>query len=125
MLSRHVLSLLGCVGWCMSYAAGLQAQEAPQLPLPAPLAETTEAAGVPPTPQFIQVNVDLGPPGPNLRLHRHPAWVALYTPRVQVRQGLTASSSTAETAPPLEGGAEQLYQALEEALNRAQSSATP
>lgn len=125
MLSRHVLSLLVGVGWCMSYAAGLQAQEAPHLPLPAPPAETTESAGVPPTPQFIQVNVDLGPPGPNLRLYRHPAWVALYTPRVQVRQGLTASSSTAETAPPLEGGAEQLYQALEEALNRAQSSATP
>ncbi len=125
MKPMHLLLLLALMGWLGSSRTSLLAQETTRSPLTPPSEETTLNPGVPPTPQFMQVEVNIGAGGPGIRVRYHPAWVALYRPQVRVGQGRTAPPPEAETAPLLEGGADQLHQALEQALKRAQPPAAP
>ena len=121
----HVLLLLALIGWLGSGRTSLLAQEPPRSPLTPPSEETTLNPGEPPTPQFLQVELDVGADGLGLRLRLHPSWLALYRPSVRVGQARTGPPIETDTVPPLEGGADQLHQALEQALNRAQPPPTP
>ncbi len=125
MKHRHVLLLFALIGWHGSGSTSLLAQEPPRSPLAPPSEETTLNPGEPPTPQLLQVEVDMGAGGLGFRLRLHPSWLALYRPSVRVGQARTGPPIETETAPPLEGGADQLHQALEQALDRAQPPATP
>jgi hypothetical protein len=125
MKHRHVLLLLALIGWLGSGRTSLLAQEPPRSPLTPPSAETTLNPGEPPTPQFLQVELDVGADGLGFRLRLHPSWLALYRPSVRVGQARTGPPIETDTVPPLEGGADQLHQALEQALNRVQPPTTP
>ena len=125
MKHLHILLLFAALAWPGSGRITLLAQEPPQSPLTPPSEETTANPSVPPAPQFIQVEVDLGAGGPNIRLRTHPAWQARYRPYVRVGQARTKSQPEAETAPPPQGGADELQQALEQALDRAKPPTPP
>ena len=125
MKHLHILCLFAVLAWLGSGRTSLLAQEPPRSPLTPPSEETTANPSVPPAPQFIQVEVDLGAGGPNIRLRTHPAWQARYKPYVRVGQARTEPEPEAETAPPPQGGADQLHQALGQALDRAKPSAAP
>jgi len=125
MRSLHVLLLLTLVGGLGSDRLSLLAQETPRSPLIPPTEETTRNPSEPPTPQFMQAEVNIGAGGLGFRVRSYPAWEALYRPHVRVGPGRTEPPSEAETAPLLEGGADQLHQTLEQALNRAQPPAAP
>jgi hypothetical protein len=115
----HILLLSALLAWLGSGRTSLLAQEPPRSPLTPPSEETTANPGEPPTPQLMQVEVDLGAGGLNIRLRTHPAWQARYKPYVRVGQ--------AHTEPPPEeapqGGGNDLQQALEQALDRAKPPA--
>jgi len=119
MKHLHILLLFAVVAWLGSGRTSLFAPEPPRSPLTPPSEETTANPSEPPTPQFIQVEVDLGAGGPNFRLRTHPAWQARYRPYVRVGQARTEPEPEAETAPPPQGGADALNQALGQALDRA------
>src|SRR5215813_3985838 len=125
MKHLHILLLFAVLPWLGSGVPGLLAQEPPRSPLTPPSEETTANPSEPPAPQFIQVEGDLGPGGPNIRLRTHPAWQARYRPYVRVGQSRPESQPEAETAPPPQGGADELQQALEQALDRAKPPAAP
>jgi hypothetical protein len=125
MKHRHVLVLFTALVWLGSGRTGLLAQEPPRSPLTPPSEETTANPSEPPAPQFIQVEVDLGAGGPNIRLRLSPAWQARYKPYVRVGQARTAPEPEAETAPPPQGGADELNQALGQALDRAKPPPPP
>jgi len=125
MKHMHVLLLFALIGWLGSGSTSLLAQEPPRSPLTPPSEETTLNPGEPPTPQLLQVEVDMGAGGLGLRLRLHPSWLALYRSSVRVGQVRTGPPVETETAPPLEGGADQLHQALEQALERVQPPSTP
>ena len=124
MKYTYTLLLLALVGWLTSGGTSILAQETP-LPLRTPLSEdTTLNPGVPPTPRFLQVEVDTGAGGLGpIRLHYDPAWVALHRPQLRVGQARTEPPPEVDTAPFMEGGADQLHQALGQALDRAQPPA--
>jgi hypothetical protein len=126
MKRRHILVLLAVLAWVGSGRATLLAQEPPRSPLTPPSEETTANPGEPPTPQLVQVDVDLGAGGPHVRVRIHPAWQARYRPYVRVGQVTrTEPQPEAETAPPPPGGADELHHALEQALDRAKPTPTP
>jgi len=125
MKHLHILCLFAVLAWLAYGRTGLLAQEPPRSPLPPPSEETTANPGEPPAPQFMQLEVDLGAGGPTIRLRTHPAWQARYKPYVRVGQARTEPEPEAETAPPPQGGAEQLHQALGQALDRAKPPAAP
>jgi len=125
MKHLYLLFLLAVLAWLGSGRTSLLAQEPPRSPLTPPSEETTANPGEPPTPQFMQLEVDLGAGGPNIRLRTHPAWQARYKPDVRVGQARTEPEPEAETAPPPPGGADQLQQALEQALDRAKPPTPP
>jgi hypothetical protein len=124
---KHLRILLpfAILAWLGSGSTNLLAQEPPRSPLTPPSEETTANPGEPPTPQLMQVQVDLGAGGPNIQVRIHPAWQARYRPYVRVGQARTAPEPAAETAPPPQGGPEELHQTLEQALDRAKSPAVP
>lgn len=124
MQYTHALLLLALIGWLASGGHSVLAQETTL----ATRTVVSEAAavnpGAPPTPQFLRVEVDLGAGGLGpIRLHYYPPWVA--RPQIRVGRAPTEPPPEVETAPPLEGGADQLHQALEQALNRTQPPAEP
>src|SRR5262245_50221701 len=121
----HILLLFAVLAWLGSGRTSLLAQETTRSPLTPPSEETTVNPGAPPTPQFMQVEVDLGAGGPSIRLRTHPAWQALYKPYVRVGRARTEPQIEAETTPPPQGGADELHQALEHALDRAKPPAAP
>jgi hypothetical protein len=123
MKRRHILLLFAVLAWFGSGRTMLLAQEPPRSPLTPPSEETTANPGEPPTPQLMQVEVDFGAGGLNVRLRTHPAWQARYKPYVRVGQARTESPPEEETAP--QGGANDLQQALEQALDRAKPPAVP
>jgi len=125
MKHLYLLFLLAVLAWLGSGRTSLLAQEPPRSPLTPPSEETTANPGEPPAPQFMQVEVDLGAGGPNIRLRIHPAWQARYRPSVRVGQARIAPEPEAETAPPPQGGADELQQALEQALDRAKPQTPP
>ena len=125
MKHRHILVLFAALAWLGGDRTGLLAQEPPRSPLTPPSEETTANPGEPPTPQFMQVEVDLGAGGPNIHVRIHPAWQARYRPYVRVGQTRTAPEPEAETAPPPQGGAEELQHTLEQALDRAKPPTPP
>jgi len=125
MKHLYLLFLLAVLAWLGSGRTSLLAQEPPRSPLTPPSEETTANPGEPPAPQFMQVEVDLGVGGPNIRLRIHPAWQARYRPYVRVGQARTESQPEAETAQPPQGGADELHQALEQALDRAKPPPPP
>ena len=125
MKHLYLLFLLAVLAWLGSGRTSLLAQEPPRSPLTPPSEETTANPGEPPAPQFMQVEVDLGAGGPNIRLRIHPAWQARYRPSVRVGQARIAPGPEAETAPPPQGGADELHQALEQALDRAKPPTPP
>ena len=103
MKHLHILLLSAVLAWLGSGRTSLLAQEPPRSPLTPPSEETTANPGEPPTPQFMQVEVDFGAGGLNIRLRTHPAWQARYKPYVRVGQARTESPPEEETAP--QGGA--------------------
>jgi hypothetical protein len=103
----------------------LLAQETPRPPITQSSEETTIDPGALPTPQLMQVEVDLGAGGPNVRMRIHPAWQGLYRPSVRVGRVRTEPQAEEETAAPAPGGAEELQQVLEHALDRARPPAAP
>src|SRR5215475_15921903 len=111
----HILFLSAVLAWLGSRTTSLLAQEPPRSPLTPPSEETTANPGEPPTPQLMQVEVDFGAGGLNVRLRTHPAWQARYKPYVRVGQARTEPPPEEETAPPPQGGADQLHQALGQA----------
>ena len=123
MKHLHILILFAALAWPGSGRIMLLAQEPPRSPLTPPSEETTANPSEPPAPQFIQVEVDLGAGGLNIRLRTHPAWQARYKPYVRVGQARTEPPPEEETAP--RGGANDLQQALEQALDRAKPPAAP
>jgi hypothetical protein len=125
MKRRHILLLFAVLAWLGSGRTMLLAQEPPRSPLTPPSEETTANPAEPPTPQLMQVEVDFGAGGLNIRLRTHPAWQARYKPYVRVGQARTESQPETETAPPPQGGADELNQALEQALDRAKPPAAP
>lgn len=124
MQTRHVLFLLVLLGALTPSRPDLLAQAPPPSPPPPPSEETPVYTGAPPTPQLIQVEVDLTD-GLALRVRRHPAWLALSRPTLRVNQARPETPIAPETAAPPEGGPDQLQQALEQALQRAQPPAAP
>jgi hypothetical protein len=125
MKHLYILFLCAVLAWLGSGRTSLLAQEPPRSPLTPPSEETTANPGEPPAPQFMQFEVDLGAGGPNIRLRIHPAWQARYRPYVRVGQARIAPGPEAETAPPPQGGADELHQALEQALDRAKPPTPP
>ena len=125
MKHLHILCLCAVLAWLGSGRTSLLAQEPPRSPLTPPTEETTANPGEPPALQFMQLEVDLGAGGPNIRLRTHPAWQARYKPYVRVGQARTESEPEAETAPPPQGGADELHQALGQALDRAKPPVAP
>jgi len=121
----HILFLSVVLAWLGSGSPSLLAQEPPRSPLPPPSEETTANPGEPPTPQIMQVEIDFGLGGPNIRVRTHPAWQARYKPYVRVGQARTEAEPEAETAPPPQGGANELNQALGQALDRAKPPVAP
>jgi hypothetical protein len=119
----HILLLSAVLAWFGSGRTSLLAQEPPRSPLTPPSEETTANPGEPPTPQLMQVEMDFGAGGLNIRLRTHPAWQARYKPYVRVGQAHTVAQPEEETAP--QGGANDLQQALEQALDRAKPPAAP
>ena len=126
MKYTHALLLLALVGWLGSGGSSVLAQETP-LSSRTPLSQDMALnPGVPPTPQFLQVEVDIGAGGLGpIRLHYYLPWVAMRRPQLRVGPARTEEPPEAETAPPLEGGADQLHHALEQALDRAQPPGAP
>jgi hypothetical protein len=120
-----ILLLFAVLAWPGSDKTLLRAQETPQPPSTPSSEDTTINLNAPPTPQFMQVEVDLGAGGPNIRMRTHPAWQALYKPSVRVGRARTEPQSEEETAAPPPGGAEELQQVLEHALDRAKPPAAP
>lgn len=125
MKYRHVLFLLAFVGWLSSGWSRLVAQETPLLPLTLSSEETARPSSEPPTPQFLQVAVEIGTGVVTVRVPYSPAWLAAQRPRVRLGSVRVPPPGETDTAPVLEGGADQLYQALAQALNRAQPPAAP
>src|SRR5262245_46945315 len=126
MQYTHALLLLALMGWLTSGGTSILAQDMAPPSRTLASEETTLNPGVPPTPRFLQVEVDIGAGGLGpIRLHYDPAWVALHRPQVRVGEVRTAPSPAADTVPPLEGGADKLHQALEQALDRAQPLGAP
>ena len=125
MKHLHILCLVAVLAWLVHDRTSLLAQEPPRSPLTPPSEETTATPSEPPAPQFMQLEVDLGAGGPNIRLRTHPAWQARYKPYVRVGQARTEPEPEAETAPPPQGGADELNQALGQALDRAKPPAAP
>lgn len=125
MKRMPVLLLFAALAWPGSDRTLLLAQEAPRSPTTASSEETAINPGELPTPQFMQVEVDLGAGGPNVRMRIHPAWQALYRPSVRVGRVRTEPQAAEETAAPPPGGAEELQQVLENALDRARPPAAP
>lgn len=124
MQYTHALLLLALVGWLNSGGSSILAQ-----PLPPRTLLPEESAlnpGEPPTPQFLRFEVDIGAAGLGpIRVPLYPPWVALRRPQLRVGQARTEPPPEAVPAPLLEGGADQLHQALEQALNRATPPAEP
>jgi hypothetical protein len=119
--------VLTFIGWLSSGGLSALAQDT-TLALRTPLSAETATAthpGAVPTPQFLRVQIGLEAGGPTLRMHADPAWVALHRPHVRVGQALTQRAPAVDVAPPLHGGGDDLYQALSQALSRAQPSAVP
>jgi hypothetical protein len=125
MKHLHLLLLFAVLAWLVGGRPSLLAQEPSRSPLTPPTEETTANPSEPPTPQLVQVEVDLGAGGPNIHVRIHPAWQARYRPYVRVGQARTAAEPEAETAPPPQGGADELHQALGQALDRAKPPAPP
>jgi hypothetical protein len=124
MKRMPILLLFAVLAWPGSDNILLLAQETPRPPITPSSEETTINLNDPPTPH-MQVEVDLGAGGPNVRMRIHPAWQALYKPSVRVGRVRTEPQAEEETAAPAPGGAEELQQVLENALDRARSTATP
>ncbi len=125
MKYTHALLVLALMGWLAS-GGSILAQDTPLTRRTLPVEEPPLNPGEPPTPRFLEVEVGfgadgLGPP----RLHYYPPWVAMRKPQLRVGQARPEQPTEAETAPRLEGGAAQLQQALEQALNRAQPPTAP
>jgi hypothetical protein len=128
MKRMPVLLLFAALAWPGSDKTLLLAQETPRSPITQSSEETTINPGDLPTPQLMQVEVDLGAGGPNVRMRIHPAWQGLYRPSVRVGRARTepqAEPQAEEAAAPPPGGAEELQQVLENALDRASPRATP
>jgi hypothetical protein len=125
MKHLYLLLLFAALTWLGDGRPGLLAQEPPRSPLTPPSEETTANPGQPPTPQLMEVAVDLGAGGPNIHVRIHPAWQAQYRPYVRVGQARTTTEPAEETAPPPQGGADELHQALGQALDRAKPSTPP
>ena len=126
MKYTHILLLFALVGWLASGGTSILAQDTalPRRTLPAD--EPPMNPGEPPTPRFLEAEVGIGAGGLGpLRLHYYPPWVAMQKPQLRVGQARTEQPPEAETAPRPEGGADQLQQALEQALNRAQPPGVP
>jgi len=126
MKYTHALLLLALIGWLASGGSNLLAQDTtlPRRILPAE--EPPLNPGEPPTPRFLEGEVGFGADGLGpFRLHYYPPWVAMRRPQLRVGQAHPEQPPEAETAPRLEGGADQLQHALEQALNRAQPPAAP
>ena len=126
MKYTHALLLLALVGWLDSGGTSILAQETP-LPSRTPAsAETALNPGEPPTPQFLRVEMDIGAGGLGpIRMHYYPPWVAMRRPQLRVGQARTEQPPEVDTAPLMERGADQLHQALEQALDRAQPPGAP
>ena len=125
MKRMPVLLLFAVLAWPGSDNILLLAQETPRPPITPSSEETTINPGELPTPQLMQVEIDLGARGPNVRMRIHPAWQALYRPSVRVGRVRTEPQTEEETAAPPPGGAEELQQVLENALDRARPPAAP
>jgi hypothetical protein len=125
MKHLYVLLLFAIPVWLGSGSPSPLAQEPPRSPLTPPSEETTANPSEPPTPQFMQVEVDFGISGPSIHLRIHPAWQARYKPYVRVGETRAEPEPKAETAPLPQGGAEELHQVLEQALDRAKPPAAP
>ena len=126
MQYTHILLLLALVGWLASGGSSIMAQEKTSPPYVPSSEDTTLNPGIPPTPQFLQVEVGIGTDGLGpVRLHYYSPWVDLYRPQIRVGQGRPQPPPEAETAPPLEGKADQLHDTLGKALDRAQPPGAP
>ena len=127
MRSTHVRVALTFIGWLSSGGLSALAQDTP-LALRTPLSAETATAthpGAAPTPQWLRVTIGLEAGGPTLRMPADPAWVAVHPPHVRVGPAPSKPAPADDVAPPLQGGGNALYQALEQALAHAQPAAVP
>ena len=129
MKRMPVLLLFAVLAWSRSDETLLRAQETPRPPITQSSEETTINPSDLPTPQLMQVEVDLGAGGPNVRMRIHPAWQGLYRPSIRVGRARiepqAEPQAEEQTAAPAPGGVEELQQVLENALDRAGPRAAP
>lgn len=119
------IGLLLIAGWLSGQRTVALGQETISVPLSPPPEETTANPNALPTPQLLRVEVDLTTGGFGaVRIPLDPTWVAVTRPTLGVSQLRTDAGGDAEVVPPLEGGAEELQHALEQALDRAQPAGT-
>ena len=125
MRYRSVRLVLAFIGWMSSGGISALAQDTPRSLFHPPSENTAPAThpGEAPTPQFLRVKISLEAGGRTIQLHYDPTWVALHRPQVRVGQAPTRRAPADDIAPPLQGGVDELYQVLEQALARAQPSA--
>src|SRR5262245_3133949 len=127
MRYRHVRLALTFLGWLNSGGLSALAQDTPlalRNPLSAETA-TTMHLGAAPTPQFLRGTIGLEAGGRPIQMLSDPARVALHSPHLPVGEAPTKRAPADDVAPPLQSGGNELYQALEQALARAQPSAVP
>jgi hypothetical protein len=127
MRSTHVCLVLTCIGWLSSGGSSALAQDTPLALLHPPSAETATAThpGAAPTPQFLRVTIGLEAGGRTIRMPPDPVWVAVHSPHVRVGAAPPKRAPADNVDSPPEGGVNELHQALEQALARAQPAAVP
>ena len=127
MRYTHVRLVLTFIGWLSSGGISALAQDTTLSLLNPPSEDTANAThpGEAPTPQFLRVKIGLEAGGPTIQMRYDPTWVDLNRLQVRVGQTPTKQTPAVDVAPPPEGGVNELQQALEQALARAQPSAVP
>lgn len=127
MRCTHGRLVLAFLGWLSSGGLSVLAQDTipPLFNAPSEQTATATHPSEAPTPQLLRVQIGLEAGGPTIRMHYDPTWVDLHRVQVRVRQAPTKRTPAVDVAPLPEGGVNELQQALEQALSRAQPSAVP
>ena len=127
MRCTHGRLVLTFLGWLSSGGLSALAQDTilPLFNAPSEMTATATHPSEAPTPQLLRVKIGLEAGGPTIRMHYNPTWVDLHRVQVRVGQAPTKRTPAVDVAPLPEGGENDLYQTLEQALARPQPSATP
>jgi hypothetical protein len=125
MRRAYIVLLLLIMGWLNGPGAVAVAQETTSGVPSLPYEDAPESLSDPPTPRFLRLEVDFSTAGvAAVRLPLDPAWVDATRPTIRLEQ-VTGGESAENVALPVEGGAEELDQFLEQALDQSHPVVTP